>query len=254
MSKPPILFIHGMWSSPAAFKHIGPVLEGSGHAVTAADYRSSAVARAGSLAAVGLADYVEAVADIAGRLPEKPIIVGHSMGGLIAQLLAVRVQPRALVLLSTAPSNGSAIVPEWSSIRSIWSVTSRWQFWKQEIQLSRADALYGVYTNVPEAEAETEYRAHVPDSGRVMAQIAFAAFDSGKAATVDYAALTCPALVLVGNQDRITPPSVSRAAARRLAGPVTYRELDSFGHWVVGVDGSPKVAAAILDFAAAAGV
>jgi pimeloyl-ACP methyl ester carboxylesterase len=114
--------------------------------------------------------------------------------------------------------------------------------------------MYGVYNNVPADEADAEYRAHVPDSGRVMSQIGFAPFDGSKAATVDYARLACPALVLVGHEDRITPPAVSRATARRLPGPVTYRELDGFGHWIVGAQASPQTSAAMLDFIAAHGV
>jgi pimeloyl-ACP methyl ester carboxylesterase len=253
MSKSPILFVHGMWSTPGAFKHIQKVLEAAGYSVEAADYRNAAVAKAGGLAKVGLADYVSVLEGIAMALPEKPILVGHSMGGLIAQLLAVRVQPKALVLLSTAPSNGSALIPQYSALKAVWSVTSAWNFWKQESNLSRADAMYGVYNNVPAAEAEAEFAAHVADSGRALAQIAFAAFDGAKAATVDYAQLTCPSLVMVGTEDRITPSAISRATARRLAGPVTYKELDGFGHWIVGAQASPIVAQQIKDFLAVPG-
>lgn len=248
MAKPPLLFIHGMWSTPGAFKQIGPRLAQAGYAITAADYRNAAVAKARSLAAVGLADYVSVLEGMVQAMPEKPVIIGHSMGGLIAQLLAVRVQPKALVLLSTAPANGATLLPQFSALKSVWSVTSTWQFWKQETSLSRADAMYGVYNNVPTEEAEAEFRAHVPDSGRVLAQIALASFDGGKAATVDYAQLSCPALVLVGDADRITPKDISRATARRLSGPVTYKELAGFGHWVVGAQAAPIVADAMLEF------
>jgi pimeloyl-ACP methyl ester carboxylesterase len=251
MSGPPILCIHGMWSQPAAFKRLQPALEAAGHEVIAADYRAAAVGKAGSLAAVGLADYVAALEAIATELPERPIIVGHSMGGLIAQLLAVKIQPRALVLLSTGPSAGSVLFPAWSTLKSLWSVTSRWNFWRQETHLSRADSMYGIYNNVPLAEAEAEFSAHVADSGRVLAQMAFAPFDGGKSATVEYANLSCPSLVLVGSEDRITPPSVSRAAARRITGPVTYHELEGFGHWIIGDQSSPVVARETLDFIAA---
>jgi pimeloyl-ACP methyl ester carboxylesterase len=248
MTKPPVFLIHGMWSTPSAFKHIQPVLEAAGHKVIAADYRNAAVAKAGSLAKVGLADYVSVLEGMVQDLGEKPIIVGHSMGGLIAQLLNVRVQAAALVLLSPAPSNGSALLPEFSATKSVWSIFSRWGFWEQETTLARADAMYGVYNMVPVEEADAEYGAHVPDSGRVLAQIAFSAFDGGKAATVDYTALTSPALVLVGDQDRITPPSVSRAAARRMPGAVTYKEMHGFGHWVIGAQAGPQVASHMLDF------
>ncbi len=254
MTKPPILCIHGMWSTPDAYKSIAPGLEAAGYPVHAAEYRTAATGRAGGLAKVGLDDYVSALEGIAARFAEKPIIIGHSMGGIIAQLLAVRIQPRALVLLSTAPSNGSALLPQWSATKSVWSVFSKWGFWREQTLLSEADALYGVFNTAPADEAAAEVKALVPDSGRVLAQIAFAAMDKAKAATVDYARLTCPALVVIGAEDRITPPGISRATARRITGPVTYKEMPGYGHWIIGRDGGPQVSAMVVEFLKAHGV
>jgi pimeloyl-ACP methyl ester carboxylesterase len=254
MSKPPILAIHGMWSVPAAFDVLRDALASAGYGLQAAEYRAGAVARTGSLARVGLADYVQSCADIAAALPVAPVLLGHSMGGLVAQLLACKIQPRALVLLATAPAHGAVAVPSWSSSRATWSVLSRWGFWRQETLLSRSDALYGVYNHVSAEEAAAGIAQLVPDSGRVLTQIAFSAFDSAKAAVVDYAAITCPTLVLCGAHDRITPTAISRATARRIAGPVAYQEIDDIGHWLVGIDASPRVASTIAAFLGAHGI
>jgi pimeloyl-ACP methyl ester carboxylesterase len=254
MSKPPILAIHGMWSVPAAFDLLAAEMARSGYTIEAADYRTRAVAHVGSLSHVGLADYVEALEEIANALPEKPIIIGHSLGGLLAQLLAVKIQPRALILLSTAPAHGTVQLPRFTATKSVWDNLSTWNFWKSQITVSRKDALYGIYNNVPADEAAFSISQLQPDSGRVLAQIGFSAFDSSKAAVVDYVRLTCPTLVLCGEDDRITPCDISRATARRMTGPVAYKELDGFGHWIVGVEGSPIIGTTIKEFLAAHGV
>ncbi len=254
MTKPQILAIHGMWSVPAVFDLLRAALAPVGYTVTAADFKAGAIQRAGSLAQVGLADYVASLADLAARLPEPPILLGHSMGGLLAQLLAVKIQPRALILLATAPANGAAKAPSWSSTRATWSVLRQWGFWRQETRLSRSDALYGVYNHVSAAEAADSIAQLVPDSGRVLAQIAFSAFDKARAAEVDYSQITCPTLVLCGEHDRITPPAISRATARRIAGPVAYQEVDDIGHWLVGIDATPTVARTIAAFLGAHGI
>ena len=49
---------------------------------------------------------------------------------------------------------------------------------------------------------------------------------------VDYAKLTMPALIVVGDRDRITPAAIARATARKIAGPVDYHELPGASHWM----------------------
>jgi pimeloyl-ACP methyl ester carboxylesterase len=254
MSKPPILAVHGMWSVPAIFDSIAADMARNGYTVDATDHRPGAVARAGSLQKVGLADYLASLEEMAATLPEKPILMGHSLGGLLAQLLAVKIQPRALILLSTAPSHGSIILPTFSSLKSVWGSISSWGYWHKETLLSRADALYGVYNNVSAEEAAQGIAQLVPDSGRVLAQIAFSAFDNSKVSVVDYTKITCPTLVMCGDEDRITPSDISRATARRMAGPVAYKEMDGFGHWTVGSAGTPIVSSTVRDFLGAHGI
>ena len=56
--------------------------------------------------------------------------------------------------------------------------------------------------------------------------------DPAKGSKVDYARLDMPALVVVGDRDRITPVGTARATARQLSGQVDYRELSGVGHWL----------------------
>jgi pimeloyl-ACP methyl ester carboxylesterase len=180
---------------------------------------------------MGVGDYVEYLVAEASRLASPPVIVGHSMGGVLAQLVAARLQPRGLVLLSTGPSaaiNGVAVDP----LRTMAGVTTKWGWWREPTRIDRARALWGIYNEVPADVAEREYQSLVHDSGRVLFQMGFPWADPARATRVDYTRLTMPTLMVVGERDRITPRSVSRATARKIGGRIDYRELPGVGHWL----------------------
>lgn len=253
MSKPPLVFLHGMWSRPRVWDRFKARFEAAGYQTLAPvlpghDVEPDAPVPPG-LAGYAMADYVAAIEAACAPLTQKPVLIGHSLGGLLAQLVGVRIKPKALVLLSPGPSSGIlAFSP--SSIKSVWPIISRWGYWKQPTLPTREAALYGVFNGVEPDEAEAEIKALVHDSGRVMFQIGMPFLDSSGGTRVDYPRLGCPALIVIGTEDRITPLSVARATARLLPGRVTYREMDGFGHWIIGRQGWPIVAdhiAAFLD-------
>jgi pimeloyl-ACP methyl ester carboxylesterase len=244
MAKPPLFFIHGMWSRAQVwdkfrihFEALGyechaPALPG--HDVSPADPVPALLANA------TLQDYVAALEIEIKKCEPPPVIIGHSMGGLLAQLLAVRVQPAALVLLSTGPS--SAIFAfGWSPLRTLWPIARHWGYWHRATLLEPAACRYGIFNTVPADEAEAEIKALVHDSGRVLFQMSMPWLDKSRGSFVDYAKLTMPSLLICGEADRIIPISVSRATARKLPGKTTWRELEGFGHWIIGQQGAPLV-------------
>ena len=233
--KPPLLFVHGMWSTPHVWEGLRRRLEAVGHATSAPALPLHDVGPADPppdrLGSLGLGDYVDMVASEARGAPGNSVIVGHSMGSALAQLVAEKVQPRALVLLSPAGTATTAR-PSWSALRTMSGVMTTRHFWKRPVRIDRERALWGIFNNVPADIAEREIDALVWDSGRVVFQMGLPWADKARAATVDYSRLTMPALVVVGEQDRITPVATARATARSLNGPVDYRELPGVGHWL----------------------
>ncbi|MFN3370864.1 MAG: alpha/beta hydrolase [Sphingomonadaceae bacterium] len=256
MSLPPLFLIHGMWSRPSTFATLRDELEAAG-------IRSAAVTLPGHdvppgaaapalLSGLGLADYVAALERDAAVLDEPPVILGHSMGGLLAQLLACRIAHRGLVLLSTAPS-AQAQALSWEAVRTMWPITRRWGFWRGPTLLDAQSARAGVFNGVPEEEARPALAELTWDSGRVLRQIAMPWSDGTRGSRVDYGRLTRPALVVTGLDDRIVPPAVSRKTARLLAAAgarVDYEEWPGVGHWLFHDAVRPKLAAAIARFVA----
>jgi pimeloyl-ACP methyl ester carboxylesterase len=259
MSLPPILMIHGMWSRPSTFAQLRAELEPVGirsRAVTLPHHDVPPGSPAPvALSTMKLGGYVAALEREHAELGEPGVILGHSMGGLLAQLLSVRVQPKGLILLSSAPS-AAASATSVAALRTLWGVTGKWGWWREATLLDEAGARWGVYNGVPEPETKAALAELTWDSGPVLAQIAAPWADGDKGARVDFARLTMPVLVLTGLDDRIVPPAASRNTARLLgkAGArVDYEEWAGVGHWLFHDAVRPRLAARISRFMASLG-
>lgn len=230
-----LYFIHGMWSTPVVWDGLREHFLSRGIASHAPalplhDRRRDEPPPPG-IEKLGLQDYIDFLVTDVSRLPEPPVIVGHSLGGFLAQAVAAQVQPAGLVCLSPAATTKTAAI-NGDALRSAWGVIGKWGWWKGATLPEREAARWSIFNNVPTEVADAEIDALVWDSGRVFADIGFPWATRNGAATVDYSRLTMPALVVVGTEDRITPAAIARATARNLAGKVDYEELPGTGHWL----------------------
>jgi pimeloyl-ACP methyl ester carboxylesterase len=256
---PPILMIHGMWSRPSTFTTLRGELEAAGilsAAITLPyhDVAPGSTAPA-ALSKLKIADYVASIERAVAELGEPCVLLGHSMGGLLVQLAAVKTQPRGLILLSSAPS-AKATSFNAVALRTMWGVTGRWGWWKDATELPEESARSGVFNHVPEAEIRPALAELTWDSGPVLAQIAAPWADGDKGAHVDYARLKMPTLVVTGNDDRIVPAETSRKTARLLSkagARVDFEEWANVGHWLFHDAVRPKLAASISRFMASLG-
>jgi pimeloyl-ACP methyl ester carboxylesterase len=236
--KAPVLFIHGMWSTPTTFDRLCDALEDAGH-ITAAPAlpfhdRPADLPPPPELGRLSITAYVDFLVAEAGKLAaaagRPPVILGHSMGGLLAQLVAVRAPHAGLVLLSPAAA-ANAQAPSIDPLRTLKNVILKWGWWERPTLCDAAGARWGIFNGVPEEVTSAEIAGLVWDSGRVLAEMALPPL-YGNVTRVDHARLTQPALVVVGSDDRITPPGIARATARQLPGVVDYHELPGVPHWL----------------------
>ena len=190
------------------------------------------------LGTVSLLDYAEDLEREITQLGSKPIIIGHSMGGLLAQILGTRGLAKALVLLTpAAPSGIMALKP--SVIRCFWSSLTKWNFWKRPIRLTFNEAVYSILNLMPEDEQRSIYSKFVYESGRAAAETGLWIFDKKKAARIEESKVTCPVLVIGGAKDRITPVSITRQIARKYK--ATYKEFANHAHWVIAEPGWEEI-------------
>jgi pimeloyl-ACP methyl ester carboxylesterase len=243
-----ILMVHGMWGGAWYWEKFRGFFEEKGYRCVAVTLPYHDTDPKGipdpRLGMTGLLDYAGFLEKEIEKLGTKPVIIGHSMGGLLAQILSARSLAKSIVLLTPAsPSGIIALTP--SVIKSFWSVMSKWNFWNKPMRQTFGEATYSMLNLLPEKEQKETYGRFVYESGRAAFEIGYWLLDSKNASKVDASRVTCPVLVIAGSKDNITPASVVRKVAEKYKG-ATYKEFGNHAHWIMAEPGSEEVAKYIV--------
>jgi len=234
----PVLCLHGLFAGSWVYERLLPLIAERGHPAAALSFRGHPPAPPiPSIGRTSIAAYCHDAAEAAKAL-DRPIVIGHSLGGLVALLLASRNLVRAAVLVSSAPPRGITVLSP--------ALLLRMPRYLPALLFSRAflprprdlDAL--VLNGVPMDERE-QYRVRfVPDSGRAARQAALGTSDA------DLSATRTPLLVVSGDEDRFVPLGVARRIAQRFDAPLHVAH--GHGHFLFGEPGWESPATAILDW------
>lgn len=245
----PVVMIHGAFCGGWAFDHWRALFESRGYEVHAPTLRHHDCGDAppSELGNTSIRDYVADLEQFLDSLDENPILIGHSMGGLIAQMLAARRDVHALVLL--APSAPWGVLPstpfEFASAQALYLAGD---FWNRRLAPTHWIAAANALDNVPEDEHDAILHRFVPESGLATFEIMHWPMDFKRATHIDPADVSCPILCLVGARDRINPPGTVRRVAQRYRGRATYNELEGHSHWLIGEPGWEHIAGLALDW------
>ncbi|WP_178130476.1 alpha/beta hydrolase [Reyranella sp. CPCC 100927] len=246
-----VVMIHGMWATPHVWRHWKPFFEQRGWTVLTPVLRhhdAPPLSAPAGLGTLSLLDYAADLEAYITALPTKPVVVGHSMGGLLAQMLAARDACAAAVLLCPAPPAGVfALHP--SVVRAFLRIQMRWGWWRLPHRATHQEAMLGTFNTCTDRIAcDHDYAHFVHESGRVLVEIGLPFLDRRRAARIAPSAITCPTLVIGTDKDRMTPPGMVRRVARRYASVAEHREFAGQGHWIVGQPGWQEVAAFVADW------
>lgn len=233
MSAAPLVLIPGAFCDGWAFDAWRPALEASGRCCTALDLpRDPALWRS-------LTDFASVVAEAAGGNAEPPVLVGHSMGGLLAQLAAARLaaagRPVAgLVLLAPSPPWGQPVVSGLEVASGPILAAVLGPYWLGEVEPDWPVMRGYTLDRLPEAEARAIYARMRPESGRALYEVLNWWADPTMAAYVP--PMHLPTLVITGELDRVHSPPSTALTAHRLGG--RHLVLPGVSHWTVGGPGT----------------
>jgi pimeloyl-ACP methyl ester carboxylesterase len=230
-NRPPLLFLHGAFVTHLSYVDWQDCLSNLGWGGWAASWRGRLGIPPEGAKGVSIADYIADARKMVEALPERPVVIAHSLGGLVAQKLLEENMVVAAVLMAPAPAGMLTAQPVAlrSYLPMLPSILAGRSFLPPAGTCSRI-----VLNEVPKNLHAAIHNSLIPESGRVYREMMSGAIriDAGK--------VRAPVLVLSGDRDRIISTGLARATARRLK--ADFRILPGRGHMLFAEPGWQDVA------------
>lgn len=254
-----VVLIHGLWMTPLSWERWISHYTARGLTVIAKSWpgldRDIEDLRRdpSSIAGLGLTEIVDHYERIIRELECPPIIMGHSFGGLITQILLDRGLGAAGVAIATAPVKGVLLLP-FSTIKVVTPALVNPANNHRAVPLTPEQFHYAFTNTLTEEESLAVYdRYAVPGPDHVLFQAAFANFNPHAATTVNFHNNDrAPLLMITGEKDHIAPPSVVRAnfnLYRKSKAVTECKEFPERTHYILGQEGWQEVADYALGWA-----
>lgn len=254
----PVVFVHGLWLLPSSWDRWAKVFEEAGYAPLTPGWpddpetveEAKAVPEVFARKSVG--DVVDHFQQVVRKLIEKPAIIGHSFGGLMAQILAGRGLSAVTVAIDPAPFRGVLPLPI-SALKSAFPVLGNPANRHRAVPLTYEQFRFGFANAVPEEEARDLYATFaVPAPGEPLFQAATANLNPWTEAKVKSKDPDRgPLLIISGEKDNTVPWSLANASFKRQKrneGVTEIVEMKDRGHALVIDNGWREVADTALAF------
>ena len=218
----PVVFIHGLWLLPSSWDRWASVFEEAGFTTVKPGWPddpetvAEAKAHPEVFAHKGVGQVADHYAEAIGRLKKKPAVIGHSFGGLLAQIIAGRGLSLATVAIDPAPFRGVLPLPI-SSLKSASPVLGNPANLNRAVALTFDQFKYGWANALSEDEAKDLYETyHVPASGLPLFQAATANLNPWTEVKVDTKNVDRgPLLFINGEKDNTVPWAIANASYKR---------------------------------------
>jgi non-heme chloroperoxidase len=218
----PVVFVHGLWLLSSSWDRWAELFEAAGYVALTPGWpddpetAAQASAHPEVFAHKSIGQVADHFAAIVGSLAEKPAIIGHSFGGLLAQILAGRALAAVSVAIDPAPFRGVLPLPI-SALRSASVALGNPANRQRAVPLTYDQFRYAFANAVSEDEAKQLYETFaVPASGLPIFQAAAANLNPWTEAKVDTENPgRGPLMLISGERDHTVPPAVTNAAYKR---------------------------------------
>jgi pimeloyl-ACP methyl ester carboxylesterase len=254
----PVVFIHGLWLLPSSWDNWARLFEENGYAALTPSWPDDpetvqeARANPDVLAKKTIGQVADHTADIIGKLDKKPAVMGHSTGGLLAQILADRGLSAATVAIDPGPFRGVLPLP-LSALRSASPVLANPLNRGRAVALTLDQFRYGWANALGDDEAKELYETyHVAAPGVALMQMANANLNPRTEAKLDPKnPARGPLLILDGEKDHTVPWAIANASYKRqLRNPAVteIKKIPNRGHSLTIDSGWREVAETALEF------
>jgi non-heme chloroperoxidase len=254
----PVVLVHGLWLLPSSWAPWADFLEQAGYAPLTPDWPDDpdtveeARANPDVLAGKTLRQIADHTTEVIGALREKPVVMGHSTGGLLAQMLAGRGLAAATVAIDPGVFRGVLPLPV-SVLRGVGPFLVNPLTRGRAITLTFDQFRYGWANALDQEEARALYdRFHVAGSGTALVQMGNANLNPWTEAKVDTRNPDRgPLLIMDGERDHTVPWAIAHAAyqrQRRNPGVTEIVRIPDRGHSLTIDHGWSEVARTALDF------
>jgi pimeloyl-ACP methyl ester carboxylesterase len=242
---PTVVMTHGAFCGGWAFEAFRAPFEARGWTVLAPNLPGHGDGR--SVAGLSMTDYARNLVEVCATLPEPPVLIGHSMGGLVVQMAARRINPRAVVLLApSAPWGVSGSTIEEAV--TAFGVIIADPFWTGAVSPDRSIMRMHSLDRVPREPRTAILDRLVPESGRAVREVLNWWLDPFMTTSVGGGPLPCPSLAIVGERDVVHPAATVRQTAQRIG--ARFLAMPGMSHWLIGEEGWETVADAALTWLA----
>jgi pimeloyl-ACP methyl ester carboxylesterase len=256
-----VVLVHGLWMTPRSWGNWIEYYRAKGLTVLAPGYPGFEVevealrVTPSVIAELTVPETVDHLARVIESLDRPPIIMGHSFGGTLTQLLLARGLGAAAVVIDSAPTEGVRVSP-LSQLRSLFPILKRPANRHKAVGFTPAEFHYAFANTLSRNDSDAVHeRFHVPAPGNWVWEYGlFANFKPGHQETwVDYANDDrAPLLFIAGGADHIMPAAVNKSNAKhygKSAAITDYYEFEGRSHWTCGEPGWEAVADHALNWA-----
>jgi pimeloyl-ACP methyl ester carboxylesterase len=251
----PLMLIHGAWLTSRSWENFADYFGARGFVVSAPEWprKEGDLEKlredTGELAGLGLTEIVDHYATQIAALDQPPVLIGHSYGGLIVELLLDRGLGRAGVAMSPAPPRGILVLP-FSTLKAAAPALAHPSRWHGVVPLTLEEFTYGFVNTFSAEDAAAAYERYaVPETGQIFYEAGFANFHLHAPTEVHFGNDDRAPLLIVGaEKDHTVPASLSRKQYEKYQGSAAqtdYLEFAGRPHLMMAAEGWEEIAGGI---------